>query len=128
PMAVIMADFLHEMGVPLDNIRLEDQSRDTYENLREVRRMIRDHPFLLVATASDLRRAMAVARKLDMVALPAPACIWATQRFPPGLTWVTWISRVVESLAYPSERRWSYLQWAYHEYVGYMWYAIHDRI
>jgi len=127
-MAAIMADFLQEMGVPRGDIRLEDQSRNTYENLREVRRMVRDHPFLLVATASDLRRAMAVAHKLDMAALPAPACIWATQRFPSGLTWVSWITHGVESLAYPSERRWSYLQWAYHEYVGYMWYAIHDRI
>jgi len=30
--------------------------------------------------------------------------------------------------AYPSERRWTYLQSAYHEYVGYIWYALLGRV
>jgi hypothetical protein len=93
-----------------------------------VRPLVRDRPFLLVATASDLRRAMAVARKLEMAAVPAPACIWATPRFPPDMTWSVWITGVVANLAYPSEQRWRYLQSAYREYVGYVWYALLGRL
>lgn len=128
PLAAIMADFLREMGVPGDSIVVEGRSRNTYENLLQVRTIVRERPFLLVATASDMRRAIAVARKLKMAAVPAPACFWAIQYHPPGMSWSAWTFELAEALGHPSEKRWTYLQSAYHEYVGYIWYAMLDRI
>jgi uncharacterized SAM-binding protein YcdF (DUF218 family) len=117
PLAASMSDFLQQMGVPAGDIIVEGNSRNTYENLSEVRKLIGSKPFILVAQACDLRRAMAVARKLDMNPTPAPACYWVLPRHTYS-----------EALIYPSTERLRRIQWACHEYVGYIWYKLLGRI
>jgi len=67
---------------------------------------------------------MAVAKKLNMPAIAAPAQIWTLQNFPPGMIWPEWSLRVIKSFSTPSLYRLSYLQRASHEYGGYFWYQL----
>ncbi len=125
PVAAIMADFLQQLGVRAGDLIVEGNSRNTYENLFEVRKLIGSRPFILVAAGCDLRRAVGVARKLGMNPYPAPACIWTLQDFPPGIS----VGRqVTAALGKPSLTRISRLQWANHEYLGYAWYLLLGRI
>ena len=125
--AASMADFLVQMGVPGDRILIEGVSQNTYENFLESEKYLEGEPFILVAQACDMRRAMAVARKLGMQPVPAPASFRVRQHFS-GLSTGRQILRVFESFIYPSPDNLSRIQWAYHEYAGYYWYRFRGRI
>jgi uncharacterized SAM-binding protein YcdF (DUF218 family) len=60
------------LGVPDNEIMLEDRSRTTYENLVETRRLLGPKSVLLVTTAMHLPRAVALARKQGLEAVPFP--------------------------------------------------------
>jgi uncharacterized SAM-binding protein YcdF (DUF218 family) len=124
----IMADFLKEMGVPGEDIRTEERSRNTFENLLELKRTFGSAPFILVTSGYALRRAMAVAKKLGMEPVPAPACMWALQKYPLGKGWAKWSLWVLNGMFSYSPNRWKYLQVSYHEYLGYVWYKLLGRI
>ena len=59
PVAAMMADYLRQMGVPVADLVVEGNSLNTYENLFQVRKLVGTDPFILVAAACDLRRAVA---------------------------------------------------------------------
>jgi uncharacterized SAM-binding protein YcdF (DUF218 family) len=127
PVAATMAEFLQQMGVPPAELIVEGQSRNTYENLVEVRKLVGSSPFILVTQACDLRRAMAVARKLQMHPVAAPACHKELQYYMnKGIT--EKLQRALESFLHPSPDRLKEIQWAYHEYLGYVWYQLLGRI
>ena len=121
-----MADFLQQMGVPSEDLIVEGNSRNTYENLVMVKELVGEDPFILVAAACDLRRAVAVAKKLQMSPIPAPSVIWTLQNHPKDADLADQIIRFFKSG--PSLNNLSRLQWAYHEYLGYIWYQLLDRI
>jgi uncharacterized SAM-binding protein YcdF (DUF218 family) len=127
PVGASMSDFLSQMGVPGSDLIVEGNSRNTYENLFEVKKLVGSDPFILVALAPDLRRANAVARKLQMNPIPAPACIMTLQHHA-NLSTSERIGGFFKSFEYPSTNRLPRLQWAYHEYLGYLWYSILGRI
>jgi len=77
-----------------------------------------------VAAAGDLPRAMAVAHKLGLHPLAAPAGIWTWQQYAAGMR----VSRVLKVFPLPAIERLPRLQWAFHEYVGYLWYKIRGRV
>lgn len=65
--ASVMADYAHGLGVPLENLIEEDQSRTTYENLYNAQEIIRERGFkqpALVTLDLYTRRAVATARKM----------------------------------------------------------------
>ena len=126
--AAAMADWMRQMGVRAEDVIAEETSQNTYENLFEVRKLVGTAPFILVAAACDLRRAVAVARKLQMNPMPAPAGIWALQNYPRNAKTMGKVSYFFSSFGFPSMQRLSRLQWAYHEYVGYVWYQALGRI
>ncbi len=128
PVASLMADFSKAMGVPEKDVVLEGSSTTTYENLVEVKKIVGDAPFVLVTSACVLPRAMAVARRLGMKAIGAPAGVWAAQHYPPGMSWTDLGSQLVRSVSKPSLERLAYLQRAYHEYLGILYYVLLDRV
>ncbi len=126
--AAMMSDLMIVLGVPAADIIVEGQSTTTYENLIEVQKIIGSSQFALVAAARDLPRALAVARRLGMAAVPAPACIRTMQSYPAGMSRAEWFAAILDSFRDPSIGRLADLQWAYHEYAGYLWYRLLGRI
>jgi uncharacterized SAM-binding protein YcdF (DUF218 family) len=92
PVASRMAEFLQQMGVAASDLIVEGNSKNTYENLFEVKKLVGSDPFILVAQACDMMRAVAVARKLEMNSIPAPACFWVLKHHRATMTAkVPWI-------------------------------------
>ena len=125
--AASMAEFLKQMGVPEERILIEGNSQNTYENFRESGKFVGTEPFILVAQACDMRRAMAVARKLGMNPVAAPASFWALQHYS-GLNKSEKTSKFLGAFFYPSIENLNRIQWAYHEYAGYFWYRLRGWI
>jgi len=128
PVANLMADFVRAMGVPDRDIVVEGGSTTTYGNLAEVKKIVGSEPFILVTSSGELRRAAAVARRLGMKPLAAPAAIWAARYFPAGMSWLEWGWKFIGETGYPKTQRLGYLQRAYHEYIGYVWYWMLGRV
>jgi uncharacterized SAM-binding protein YcdF (DUF218 family) len=126
--AALMDEFLQQMGVPAADLIMEGTSQSTYENLLEAKKLVGTNPFILVAAACDLRRAVAIANKLGMNSIPAPACIWTLQHYPNSADTAGQLAYFLGSFGSPSLENISRLQWAYHEYLGYMWYRILGRL
>ena len=69
-----MAKVLRQKGVPEQDIILEKESRNTYENALFTERMLKNQPdsrLLLVTSALHMPRAQATFKKLDMQTIPA---------------------------------------------------------
>jgi uncharacterized SAM-binding protein YcdF (DUF218 family) len=128
PVAALMAEFLQKIGVPATDVIVEGRSRNTYENLVEVKEIVGAEPFILVAPACDLRRAVAVSKRLEINPLPAPSCIWTLQNHPRIMSATEQLVDFSKSFGSPSLENLFRLQWAYHEYIGYFWYQLIDRI
>ncbi len=128
PVAHLMADFAKAMGVPERDIVIEGRARTTYENLAETKRIIGSEPFILVTSSGEMRRAVAVARKLAMRPLPAPAAIWAARYYPAGMSWLEWGRKIAGDSGEAKAHRLGYLQRAYHEHLGYLWYLALGRV
>jgi uncharacterized SAM-binding protein YcdF (DUF218 family) len=124
PIADIMATVAQQMGVPAADIIVERSSINTRTNLIHTKILIGSAPFILVTTASHLPRAMGVARKLEMNAVPAPAGIWALQNYPPQMTLRQWTKAILLGFSRPSHGRIVQLQRVSHEYVGMVWYRM----
>ena len=75
-----------------------------------------------------MRRAMAVARKLGMKPIAAPAAVWAAQHYPAGVSWLKRAGRFLAGMARPAANRVVRLQSACHEYLGYVWYWALGRV
>jgi uncharacterized SAM-binding protein YcdF (DUF218 family) len=125
--ASLMSDCLQTLGVPESSIITEEHSRDTFENLMGIHKIVGVQPFLLVTSAHHMPRAMAAARRLGMNATPAPACISILYYYPPGMSFNEWIKAIYKNFLYPSALRWQHLEWAHHEYLGYLWYMLTGR-
>jgi uncharacterized SAM-binding protein YcdF (DUF218 family) len=74
PEADLIRELLVEWGVPADRIEIGGQSRNTYENAREVAHMRTRRPFasaLLVTSAAHMPRALAVFRRAGLPVVPS---------------------------------------------------------
>jgi len=128
PAADVTADFAIAIGVPKQDIVVEGLSTTTYENLLEVRKIVGSEPFILVTSSDHLRRATAVAHRLGMKPLPAPAAIWAARSYAADMSWLEWGWKLIEETGHSDVNRLSYLQRAHHEYLGYVWYWMLGRV
>lgn len=109
--AAIMGEALVKLGLPANQLRLEDQSSDTRESIEFVRRMVSDSPVFLVTSGGHMPRAMAEARRVGLDAIPAPTDHqqpkdWRRARWQPSAS-----SLAVSDLAM-------------HEYFGRLWYSL----
>jgi len=74
--ATVMKRYLKEQGVPEERILLENQARNTYENLLYSQRLMAQHQMesaLIVSHGYHLARAMAIAKTLGIPAHPVGA-------------------------------------------------------
>jgi uncharacterized SAM-binding protein YcdF (DUF218 family) len=117
PEAEVMAQVAMLLGVKLQDILLESDSRDTAQEAEIIANMIGREKFILVTSASHMPRSMALFRRRGLEPVPAPTDFLAPKapssgpgRFLPG----------VASL----ERT----QTAVHEYLGLAWAWLHKAI
>lgn len=74
--AAAMRQYLIQNGVPEKSILTEDQSFNTYQNLSNSKKIMRQHGLnkaIIVSNASHIRRSLVLARELDLPASAAPA-------------------------------------------------------
>ena len=129
PVASVIADFARTFGVPAGSILVEDKSQNTYENLVEVKRILGAKKFILVTSAYHLPRAMAVAHKLQMNPIPAPAWISGSSgQYRTGSIHLIWSWETVRMFGAPDSERFVLLDRALHELVGYAWYWTRGRL
>ena len=76
-----MKRWAERFGVPTDAILIEDQSRTTYENATETKRLLGPSSILLVTSASHLPRATALFTKQGFRVTPVP-CDFLIQNRP----------------------------------------------
>ena len=75
PEALQMKDVLEVMGVPVENMLLEKQSRNTHDNAINSARILKDRGMqriLLVTSAYHMPRALGVFERQGLEVLPAP--------------------------------------------------------
>ena len=74
--AIDMRTLMETMGVPFKDILLEPDSLNTYENARNVKKLLEEEKlegrFLLVTSAMHMPRAKAIFDKQDINVIPAP--------------------------------------------------------
>lgn len=110
------AIFLTDMGVPAEHLILDNVSRTTRAHVAHVPRLLREHgleSFLLVTSATHMRRAVAVFRAAGLDPIPV-----ATD-FKVGPDPVMRLRRYL-----PSAGALSGSTSAVHEYVGYWFYRL----
>lgn len=81
--------FLLALGVPDAAIVVESTSRNTIENIANVRRLVGDKPVALVTSAGHMPRAMRLAREFGLDAAPFPADYRSIRTIRPW--WDNWI-------------------------------------
>ncbi|MDD5606817.1 MAG: YdcF family protein [Candidatus Pacebacteria bacterium] len=65
-------NFFISRGIPQDIIIIEGQSRNTKENIQNVKEIVQEKPFLLVTSAYHLKRAEKEFEKVSANPIPAP--------------------------------------------------------
>jgi uncharacterized SAM-binding protein YcdF (DUF218 family) len=88
-----MAKAAYEMGVPRNQMIVENTSRDTLENAREVRKLIKGNRIILSTSAYHMIRARAMFAKRGFSVIPAPSYYLAQTR---KLTPVSFIPRAAD--------------------------------
>jgi uncharacterized SAM-binding protein YcdF (DUF218 family) len=70
--ALAVRRFFTTRGVPAENIVIEGQSRNTWENVRNIKEIIGDEPFFLVTSAYHMKRSIKEFEKVGAQPIPAP--------------------------------------------------------
>lgn len=84
--ALVLKRFLQDMGVPEEQIMVEQKSRDTYENLRLVKEICDVKGYkkpIVVTSAYHMKRTVIISKKFAMDILPFPCGhkTWEGRRF-----------------------------------------------
>lgn len=111
--AVVMADFLEELGVKRSDLTREESSRNTHENAVECARILKEQGIgrvVLVVDAVDMTRAAACLRHEGIDVVPAP-CHFRTTGPPSSVEAFLPDATAAEQV----ERVW-------HEWLGLAWY------
>ncbi len=92
PESFYIAELLQEWGVPRDAIVIEGNSRNTFENARETKRIsdaLSIGRVLLVTSALHMPRALAVFRSAGLNTIPSVTDFWSVQQYQPrALDWL----------------------------------------
>lgn len=67
-----LKNYLKWQGIPSENIILEEKSRNTAENAKNVKEIFGEEPFFLVTSAYHMPRSMEVFQEMETNPIPAP--------------------------------------------------------
>src|SRR5256884_3507990 len=116
PVAEVMGRAMRALGVEEKDLVLETQSRDTEESAQFVQAIVGKDRFILVTSASHMRRSQALFRKLGMDPIAAPTDYESTGQ---GLRL---------SDFYPSVGELHKADLALHEYLGLAWAKLRRKV
>lgn len=120
--ATVLRDYLIEIGVPKEDILVDAESRNTYENALYSAEILRKHPELedklLITSAIHMRRAKACFDSQNISTVP-----FGTDRIVPGDGVVNF-----EVLFVPNVLSFRYWHLLIHEWIGYVVYDIRGYI
>lgn len=117
PLTLTNYHFVRLLGVAEQDIIVENTSRDTKDEARNIRPIVGDAPFALVASASHMPRALAIFQKQGMNPVPAPT------DYQEGLS-----SVLTPESFYPSAGSLSRSETAVYEYLGMLWAKIRGLV
>jgi uncharacterized SAM-binding protein YcdF (DUF218 family) len=104
------------LGADPSRIRIETESRDTYENAKLVAAMVGKGPVVVVTSASHMPRAVLAFNKAGVEVIPAPTDFRVNVDTSPfDAAFLEWLPKAeyLETTA-----------WAMHEYVGLLYYTV----
>ncbi len=70
--ALAVRNFFTARGIPADNILIEGQSRNTWQNVRNIKEIVGEEPFFLVTSAYHMKRSVKEFKKVGANPIPAP--------------------------------------------------------
>ncbi len=111
--ARISKEFLKK--IKIDQVISENRSKNTYENLKEAKRIVGKSKFFLVTSAYHMKRAMLCAKKLGMHPVPVLAEYRKKGRYQ-------------KRDFVPKAENIQTVELAIHEYLGILWYKIRGYI
>ena len=114
PNAVVMADIANALGVPLDDIIIEPRPKDTKDEAKLIKNVVKKDLFVLVTSASHMKRAAALFNRYNLNFIPAPTYFKAKKIY-------TYL-RVPGSLGLRKS------EMALHEYIGFVWSKLRKQI
>ena len=107
PNAVIMANIAKSIGVNASDIIIEPSPKDTKDEARMIKDIVMDDPFVLVTSASHMKRAVALFKFHGLAPIPAPTYFLVKE------------SDTV--IPMPSSISLGKSEVAFHEYLGIVW-------
>jgi uncharacterized SAM-binding protein YcdF (DUF218 family) len=115
--ATLMAELAVELGVNTSDIIIESESRDTKDEARIIKEIVKKNAFVLVTSASHMPRSMAMFKRLGMDPVPAPTAhnVKATPGVSPGSF-------------FPSAFHLRNAEKAVYEYLGIIWAKLRGQI
>jgi len=116
PVAEVMGRAMRALGVEEKNIVLETKSRDTEESAQFVQPIVGRDRFILVTSASHMKRAEALFRKLGMDPIAAPTDYESSSQ------------SLRLSDFYPTAGELRKTDLALHEYFGLVWAKLRGKI
>lgn len=102
--------FFVNRGLAEENIVIEGQSRNTWENIRNVRDIVGERPFFLVTSAYHMKRAIKEFEKVEANPIPAPTDFKIKTEKYTALDF------------FPGAQNLRKSDIAIHEYLGILWY------
>lgn len=118
-LAELMRDFLLKLGVAVDDIVVEDRSKNTYENAVGSVALLRERGLkrpVLITDANSLLRAELCFRRQGMFVVPC-GCYYRATHFD---------AAVIDFL--PDPAAFGHLELVVHEWLGLAWYWLRGRI
>ncbi len=71
--ALAVRNFFISRGIPAENITIEGKSKNTWENVRNVKEIVKEEEFFLVTSAYHMNRALKEFKRVNLDPIPAPA-------------------------------------------------------
>lgn len=112
----IMRNIAIMLGVPQSNLVLEPGSQNTYQEAKYLKKTLGKRPFILVTSATHMRRSMAIFHAAGTHPIPAP-----TQYFSKG-------GHDIAKNLIPRAKNLTENDLTIHEYLGLIWAKLNSQI
>jgi len=114
PNSALMASIANALGVPLDDIIIEPRPKDTKDEARLIKDIVKKDLFVLVTSASHMKRSAALFNHYHLNLIPAPTYFQ--------------VKKIKNPLCVPGSGGLQNSEMALHEYLGMIWSKLRGQI